>query len=219
MESTSQQQSNRFVVEFISATDIPWFENRVKSDPSLQAYISTHVEKHDSNNRPQYYLERSGNTVTTPRRLDCTSVIWHCYRDFNTKPAPESILTIEIYHQGSHLLGKIDIPTRVLSHENPMSFPFYLAKVTLTVSHGCFGNSVLTNFILIPTGSAISEPKLFCYVETCFYQRSTASVPHFLPHPARRVQVERGAGEDPHRGNAQQGPLPDRGRHQPGPQP
>lgn len=129
MESSGQQQLNRFVVEFISATDIPWFENRVKSDPSIQAYISTHVEKQDSNNRPVFHLQRAGNTITTPRRLDCTSVIWHCYRDFNTKPTAESILTIEIYHQGSHLLGKVDIPTRVLSHENPMTFPFYTAKV------------------------------------------------------------------------------------------
>ncbi len=127
MEST--HESDRYVIEFISATDIPWVENKVKSDPFIQAYISTHVERLDSFNVPVSKLERIGNTVTTPRRLDCSSVVWHCYRDFNTKPTAESILTVEIYHQSSLLLGKVDIPTRVFSHENPMTFPFYTAKV------------------------------------------------------------------------------------------
>lgn len=127
----AKEAANQFVIEFISATDIPLLENRSKCDPYIQAYISSHVGKMENGNRMKFQLERVSNLVQTPRRLDCTSVVWHSYRDFNVVPATESILTIELYHAGKTdlLLGKIDIPTKNLVDESPTKYPLSAVKV------------------------------------------------------------------------------------------
>lgn len=129
--SVSKVAPSQFVIEFISATDIPLLENRSKCDPYLQAYISSHAGKMDSNRRMVFQLQRVSNLVQTPRRLDCTSVIWHSYREFNVTPSTESILSVELYHASKTdlLLGKIDIPVKNLVSEDPMKYPLSVTKV------------------------------------------------------------------------------------------
>jgi hypothetical protein len=136
-ESVVRPSANPFIIEFISATDIPCFDGKSKSDPFVQAYISQHVEKVDSLNRRVFTLQRVSNLVQTPRRLDCTSVTWHCYRDFNVKPSTEAILTVEVYHHNKDVqkgvqLGKIDIPIGKLVDEEPQKFPLFVVKVGFT---------------------------------------------------------------------------------------
>jgi hypothetical protein len=136
-ESVVRQSSDPFVIEFISATDIPLFDGKNRIDPFVQAYISSHVEKVDSLGRRIFSLQRISNLVQTPRRLDCTSVIWHCYRDFNVKPSTEALLSVELYHHNKDAqkgvpLGKIDIPVSKLVDEEPAKFPLYVVKVGCT---------------------------------------------------------------------------------------
>jgi hypothetical protein len=133
-ESVVRPSADPFIIEFISATDIPCFDGKSKSDPFVQAYISQHVEKVDSLNRRVFTLQRVSNLVQTPRRLDCTSVTWHCFRDFNVKPSTEAILTVEVYHHNKDVqkgvqLGKIDIPIGKLVDEEPQKFPLFVVKV------------------------------------------------------------------------------------------
>lgn len=128
----TKEAISHFVIEFISATDIPLLENRTKCDPFLQACISTHVGKTENNKRMVFQLQRVSNLVQTPCRLDCTSVVWHCYREFNVTPSTESILTVELYHAGKIelLLGKIDIPIKNLVSEDPVKYPISVTKVS-----------------------------------------------------------------------------------------
>jgi hypothetical protein len=129
---------NPFIIEIISAVDIPMFESRSKSDPYIQAYVSAHVGKPDSQNRMVYQLQRVSAIVQTPRRLDCSSVVWNCYRDLNIKPTTESVLSIELYHKSKEmhkadsLLGKVDIRINELVDENPKTFLFTFVKVRCT---------------------------------------------------------------------------------------
>lgn len=138
-EAIVRPSTEPFILEFISATDIPLFDGKSKSDPFLQACISAHSEKLDSNNRRVFQLQRVSNLVQTPYRQDCTSVIWHCYRDFNVKPSTEAVLTVELYHrhkevQKSIMLGKLDIPVSKLVDEEPTKYPLYAVKVKTLLS-------------------------------------------------------------------------------------
>ena len=119
----------RFVVKFISATDIPPADFRSKCDPYIKSYISKHDDNEiDSEGRKVYRLKKASGNVYTPKRLDCKSAIWNCYRDFRMFPPEGAILTVELYHATSDsskpdsLLGKIDIPIAQLIDETPKTF-------------------------------------------------------------------------------------------------
>jgi hypothetical protein len=122
------ESKDRFIIKFIGAFDIPSDFGGLKSDPFLQAYISEHVVQLDQENRKFFKLQRISNIVHTPKRLDCTSVIWNCYRDFKMNPPSESVLTIEMYDANDvtddKLLGKLDIPVKVFDDEAPKIFNF-----------------------------------------------------------------------------------------------
>ena len=132
----AKQSSDPFIIEFISASDIPLYDGKNKSDPYIQAFISTHVEKTNANKIKCFVLQREGNLVQTPHRVDCTSVVWNCYRDFNIKPSVEAVLTVQLYHRNKEstkcvMLGKIDIPVNKLANELPTTFPLYVVSVSL----------------------------------------------------------------------------------------
>ena len=128
----------RFVIKFISACDIPPADFRSKCDPYIRAFISKHDDNEvDSEGRKVFRLKRISNFVYSPKRLDCKSAIWNCYRDFRIMPPEGSILTVELYHTTSdstkpdNLLGKVDIPIASLNDETLKTF--YL--VNFKVSH------------------------------------------------------------------------------------
>ena len=112
-------------------------EHRVKSDPYIQAYVAAHEGKLDYNNRMVFQLQRMSIVVQTPKRLDCTSAVWNCFRDLNIKPTTESVLTIELYHnnkemtKGDAMLGKVDIPIKGLIDEEPNTFTFTSVRVSV----------------------------------------------------------------------------------------
>lgn len=150
LETAVKPSTDPFIIEFISATDIPLYDGKSKSDPFIQAYISAHVEKLDALNRRVFSLQRVSNLVQTPRRLDCTAVTWHCYRDFNVKPSTEAILTVELYHHNKDAqkgvpLGKIDIPVGKFVDDEPIKFPLYVVKVGLNAT-SCGGPQLIHPF-------------------------------------------------------------------------
>jgi hypothetical protein len=59
----------------------------------MKAYISELVV----DNRDVVKRQRMSAIVQTPKRLDCTSVIWNCYRDFRYSPSPTASLNVEIF--------------------------------------------------------------------------------------------------------------------------
>ncbi len=128
--------AERFIIKFIGAFDIP-SDFGGKSDPFLQAYISEHVVQFDAENRKYFKLQRISSVVTTPKRLDCTSVIWNCYRDFKMTPPIDSTLIIDIYTSNDvaddRLLGSVSIPVKVFNDEAPKIFNFVTAKVKLVI--------------------------------------------------------------------------------------
>lgn len=133
----------RFVINFISACDIPAADFRSKCDPYLRAFISKHDDNEvDSEGRKVFRLKRISNYVCTPKKLDCKSAVWNCYRDFRLIPPEGSILTVEMYHTTSdstkpdNLLGKVDIAIASLNDETSKTFYLVNFKVRhLTISN------------------------------------------------------------------------------------
>jgi len=133
-----------FVIEFISVSDIPLIDGKTKINAFISAYLSSPISKMDSDGRNIIPgLEQVGPTVYTPKRYDCTSAVFNCYRNFYTQPVHDSILTVELLHYYSqnstqksfmmsdNMIGKVDIPVRLLiSDELPRTFPMTL-KVLL----------------------------------------------------------------------------------------
>lgn len=130
--SYNGHEPERFIIKFIGACDIP-SDFGGKSDPFLQAYISEHVVHFDQENRKYFKLQRISNVITTPKRLDCSSVIWNCYRDFKINPPVDSVLIIDIYTSNDvaddRILGTVSIPVKVFSDEAPKIFNFVAGKV------------------------------------------------------------------------------------------
>lgn len=133
--SSVRTQREHFILEFISAIDIPPIENKVKSDVYLQAFIGSFSEGDMAGGR-MFQVQRYGITVRTPIRYDCSAAVWNCFRDLGTNPPPDSVLTVELFHyyKDSHkndcLLGKVDIPVRALVDGEAITFPLINFKVT-----------------------------------------------------------------------------------------
>jgi len=91
-----------FVIEFISVSDIPPLnDGKTKVNAFLSAYLSSPSTKLDVDGRHIPGLEQVGPTVYTPKRFDCTSAVFNCYRNFYTQPVHDSILTVELLHYHS----------------------------------------------------------------------------------------------------------------------
>ena len=126
-----------FILEIISAVDIPLIDKNTKSDPYIQAYMSSVIEKKDGVNRSIFQLQKVGSTVRTPYKTECSAAVWNCYRDLHATPMAESVLTVELYHHHKdthnhkvdNILGKVDIPITVFVEEEAISFPFINFKV------------------------------------------------------------------------------------------
>lgn len=118
-----------FIVEIISAIDIPLLDNKGKSDPYIQAFLAS-----PSDNDPERF-QRIGLSVTTPTRYDCTEVVWNSFRDLHATPDADTVLTIEIYHhykdvhKSDFLLGKVDVPILSITDEQAVTIPFINFKV------------------------------------------------------------------------------------------
>ena len=132
--ASSPPARSPYILEFVNVTDIPYIDNKVKSDPYLQAFIGFPVGDGDN-----IRYQKAGSTVRTPVRFDCTSVVWNCFRDMNVNPIQGSILSIELYHhhrdthKSDHLLGTVDIPLSGLADEEPVTFPMINFKVSICV--------------------------------------------------------------------------------------
>ena len=113
-----------FIIQFISAQDIPHIENRVKSDPYIKAYLATRVEIDSETGA--FEFQRIGVLAQTPRKADCTAAVWNCYKDLGAVPPANAMLVVEIYHhykdahKTDYLLGKVDIPVSSFVKEEPM---------------------------------------------------------------------------------------------------
>ena len=110
----SDGSQRRFVIKFIAAYFIPSFDFTSKSDPYLKAFISEPSMGYEE--KKKYH--RKSPIVETPKRFDCNSVIWNCYRDMQCYPKHEdAVLTVEIFsfnggaeQNPDTFLGKVDIP-------------------------------------------------------------------------------------------------------------
>ena len=124
-----------FIIEFISANDIPLFDSKSRSSPYITAYISSSIvrinslkESNDniqgiklpnigvvvgvnrtsvssshslpssSSSSPSRQIGQIGCLIQTPKRIDCTTAVWNCYRDFHIQPPLDSLLTVELHH-------------------------------------------------------------------------------------------------------------------------
>jgi hypothetical protein len=134
-EPQESKQSDHFIVEFISVTDIPMIENKVKSDVYLQAFVAAPGEGEMTGKLFQF--QRIGQVVRTPIRPDSTEIVWNCFRNLHVCPPPDSILTLELFHhyKDTHkvdcLLGKADIPVKALIDGEAITFPMINFKVRL----------------------------------------------------------------------------------------
>jgi hypothetical protein len=139
-QGDTEYEKGRYVINFISATDIPPPEYRKNSCPYLRAYISSYVSETDNEQGTQFKLKRISDLVCTPRRIDCQSVVWNSFRDFRIKPPTDAIMTLEILHstydptKPDSLLGKADIPINRLVDESPVTIPLICFKVRSALS-------------------------------------------------------------------------------------
>jgi len=127
---TSKPINETFILEIISATDIPLIDAKGKSDPYVEAFLSVPIEGDDEKK-----FQRVGTTVRTITRFDCTEVVWNCFRDLRTTPEEGAVLTLEIYHhykdvhKSDFLLGKVDVALEAIVDERPITIPFVNFKV------------------------------------------------------------------------------------------
>ena len=138
IQQSKQNGQGRFVLNFISATDIPTLDFQLtNSDLYLKAYISIPSIQPDGS----ILTNRISDTVQTPRRTNCTTTIWNCYRDLRYDPPPDSLLTIELYDCNREKIekdpiGSANIPIDIFSDDFPHSFLFIFHKVIiLTTLH------------------------------------------------------------------------------------
>ena len=125
----SKPNNDTFILEIISATDIPLID-KGKSDPYVEAFLSVPIETDDEKK-----FQRVGTTVRTITRFDCTEVVWNCFRDLRTAPVEGAVLTLEIYHhykdvhKSDFLLGKVDVALEAIVDERPITIMFVNFKV------------------------------------------------------------------------------------------
>lgn len=130
--AVSNRIKDSFILEIISAIDIPLIDNKGKSDPYVEAFLSSPTDGEDGNK-----LHRVGTTVRTITRYDCTEVVWNCFRDLRTTPTEGTMLTLEIYHhykdvhKADFLLGKVDVAVEAIPDERPVTIPFVNFKVMI----------------------------------------------------------------------------------------
>ena len=131
IQQSKQNGQGRFVLNFISATDVPTLDFQLtNSDLYLKAYISIPSLQPDGSTQ----TNRISDTVQTPRRTNCTTTIWNCYRDLRYDPPPDSLLTIELYDCNREKIekdpiGSANIPIDIFSDDFPHSFLFVFHKV------------------------------------------------------------------------------------------
>lgn len=137
----SDGSQRRFIIKFIAAYYIPSFDFTSKSDPYLKAFISEPSMGYEEKKK----LHRVSPIVETPKRFDCNSVIWNCYRDMQCYPKhAEAVLTVEIFsfnggtdQNPDTFLGKVDIPIATeLCTETVKEFKF-----TANVGHFSFSKN------------------------------------------------------------------------------
>jgi hypothetical protein len=136
-EHPKQQPLERFVIKFVSATDIPASTDfRPKVDPFLRAQIFVHQSYQLNNEQVMFKLQPISGIVCTPRRVDCNSAVWNCYRDFHIRPPEDAVLRVECVHGGADsdvILGKVDIPIVSLRDEELKTIYFVPTKVSCSV--------------------------------------------------------------------------------------
>lgn len=118
----------RFVINFISVDGIPTFTdgigNTIICDPYIKAYISENVPGTDDTAPPKPISD----TVTTHKRMNCTSAKWDSYRDFHINPPPEAYLTVEVHHwekdrgQDKEPIGHVNIPIEAFKDNRERQF-------------------------------------------------------------------------------------------------
>jgi hypothetical protein len=113
-------ETGQFVVEFISAKDVPSADVGSESDPYIVAYFVPKVNKP----KPRQLSRK----VQTLYRLDDPNPIFHSYHNFRVEPPPDSYLRVEIYDRdvlnSDDLIGIAEIPVGSLSREDPQTFHF-----------------------------------------------------------------------------------------------
>ena len=127
--------SPHFVINFISATDIPLIDDNILTaptpcDPYLRAYISE-SDRNDEESPPKP-VENS-RIVETPKRIGCANPIWDSYRDFHIEPSQEAYLTIELHHwekdkSEREPIGHVNIPMQhaMFTTKTDLSEPFFI---------------------------------------------------------------------------------------------
>ena len=149
-----------FILEIISATDIPLFDNKGKSDPYVEAFMSIPIEGDEERK-----FQKVGTRVKTITRFDCTEVVWNCFRDLRTSPREGAVLTLEIYHhfkdvhKSDFLLGKVDVAIEAIIDERPVTMPCVNFKVNtspLNSTRYSLSDSFCERFF--PVGTPGQEP-------------------------------------------------------------
>jgi len=146
----SKPNNDTFILEIISATDIPLID-KGKSDPYVEAFLSVPIETDDEKK-----FQRVGTTVRTITRFDCTDVVWNCFRDLRTTPVEGAVLTLEIYHhykdnhKSDFLLGKVDVALEAIVDERPITIMFVNFKSGLQGKNPDFAITFRRAFINRP---------------------------------------------------------------------
>lgn len=128
--AVSSRIKENFILEIIKAVDIPFVDNKGKSDPYVAAFLSLPTKGEDD-----IKFLKVGTTVRTRTRFDSTEVVWNCFRNLRTTPPEGAMLTLEIYHQykdvhkADFLLGKVDVAVEAIPDERPVTIPFVNFKV------------------------------------------------------------------------------------------
>ncbi len=107
-------KSEHYVINFISATNVPQADLTSPSDPYLKACIYTEGENHTK--------KRITKIHETLIKNDNPNPCWNSFFDFQVNPPANSFLKVEIYdfdNFNEHdLLGIIDVPLSKLTTED-----------------------------------------------------------------------------------------------------
>ena len=135
-----RKEKGRFVINFISATDIPAADFMSNCEPYLKAYIckESYITGEDGNQQLQYI--RLSDVVQTPRKTNCTTAIWNSYRDFHLNPPSDSFLMIELYDINREKIdkdpiGSVAISVEIFTDELPHNFLFNFNKVSSLLNY------------------------------------------------------------------------------------
>ena len=129
IEHNRPSNEGRFVINIVSATDIPSGEFMSTCDPYIKAYLYKETVSEEG----ALQSSRISDIVQTPKKINTTSPIWNSFRNFHMDPPADAFLMVELYDgnrdKEKDPIGSVSVGIDIFTDELPHNFLFNFNKV------------------------------------------------------------------------------------------